>query len=34
MELKLFNFIEEVIEDLEQINDELEIEAREIEIYF
>jgi len=34
MELKMFNFIEEVIEGLEKINDELQDDAKELEIYF
>lgn len=34
MELKMFNFIEEVIGSLEELNDELEKDAKELEIYF
>lgn len=34
MELKMFNFIEEVIGCLEEINDELQDKAKDLEIYF
>jgi ppGpp synthetase/RelA/SpoT-type nucleotidyltranferase len=34
MELKMFNFIEEVIGCLEEINDELQDKANDLEIYF
>lgn len=34
MELKMFNFIEEVIGRLEEISDELQNESKELEIYF
>ncbi|MTK10989.1 MAG: hypothetical protein F8N39_02475 [Clostridiaceae bacterium] len=34
MELKMFNFIEEVIGCLEEINDELQDKSKDLEIYF
>lgn len=34
MELKLFGFIEEVIENLEKINDDLQNEAKDLELFF
>ena len=34
MELKIFNFIEEVIGCLEEISDELQNKAKDLEIYF